>query len=748
MQLSKEIAEGGEPRVLAMRSYFLFFLISGFCSLVYEVVWLRLSMASFGVTAGFIAILLSAFMAGLGIGSWGAGSLARHITVPKFGLQLYGVAECCIGVSAFAVPYLLQLGRFLLQSVGSAAAWQSSGYYVLSGFWITLTLVPWCVCMGATFPLLMSVIRATSGSKSERSFSYLYAANVLGALLGTVLSAFLLIELLGFNGTLYLAGALNFILAASAFRVSRKLPKHSVALASKLSFSQPLYGLPRNTVLWMLFTTGFVSMGLEVIWVRQFTPYLGNVVYAFAGILAVYLFSTFTGSNDYRSWVRSHQPSESGKSWALLAFFAVIPIVAADPLLPLRIGPLQLSGLRLSSIVLFCGYAGFLTPLLVDSWSSGFADRAGSAYAVNILGAILGPLFAGFILLPHLSERWASALLSCPLFFMAGWIAIRFGSKLRFVVCTLAGLILVVNSHDYEDLFAKREVWRDTTATVIAAGQGFDRKLLVNGIGMTSLTPITKYMAHLPLAFMPRKPQNALVICFGMGTTFRSALSWGIETTVVDLVPSVPKTFPYFHGDAVSLLTSPLAHVVVDDGRRFLDGSRESFDVVIVDPPPPPQAPGSSLLYSQEFYGIVKRRLRDDGILQMWFPAFDADSATTASVSRAIRESFSYVRAFRSLDAYGIHFLASSKPLPLASSSILANRLPQPAAMDFVEWGPKDSQKEQFQEVLSQETSLDDLISRDVRAPVLRDDQPFNEYYLLRNMFRTRGHATSERSPQ
>jgi len=642
-------------------------------------------MASFGVTAGFIAILLSAFMAGLGIGSWGAGVLARRITVPKVGLQLYATAECCIGVSAFAVPYLLQLGRFLLQNLGSAAAWQSFGYYVLSGFWIALTLVPWCVCMGATFPLLMSVIRATAGSESERSFSYLYAANVLGALLGTVLSAFLLIELLGFKGTLYFAGALNFILAAFASRISRTLPKHSVASVSTPSSPQLLYRLPRNSVLWMLFTTGFVSMGLEVIWVRQFTPYLGNVVYAFAGILAVYLFSTFTGSNDYRSWIRSHNPSESAKSWTLLALFAVIPIVAADPLLPFRIGPVQLSGLRLASIVLFCGYAGFLTPLLVDSWSSGFADRAGTAYAINILGAILGPLFAGFILLPRLSERWASALLACPLFFIAGSIAIRFGSKLRFAVCTLAGLLLVINAHDYDHLYAKREVLRDSTATVIAAGQGVARQLLVNGIGMTVLTPITKYMAHLPLAFMARKPERALVICFGMGTTFRSALSWGIETTVVDLVPSVPKTFPYFHDDAADLVTSPLAHIVVDDGRRFLDGSQEKYDVIIVDPPPPPHAPGSSLLYSQEFYGIAKRHLTDDGILQMWFPEIESDAGTTASVTKAIQESFSYVRVFRSLNAYGIHFLASSKPLPSASSAILANRLPQPAAKDFVE---------------------------------------------------------------
>ncbi len=67
------------------------------------------------------------------------------------------------------------------------------------------------------------------------------------------------------------------------------------------------------------------------------------------------------------------------------------------------------------------------------------------------------------------------------------------------------------------------------------------KQLLVNGYGMTWLTPITKMMAHLPLAFLDRSPQDALVICFGMGTTFRSLHSWGIPVTAVELVPSVPR---------------------------------------------------------------------------------------------------------------------------------------------------------------------------------------------------------------
>src|SRR5262249_21245228 len=136
-----------------------------------------------------------------------------------------------------------------------------------------------------------------------------------------------------------------------------------------------------------------------------FAPYLGNVVYAFAGILAVYLLSTFVGSQDYRSWIYSHSPDESSASWALLGFFAALPVIAADPQVPLRLGPVELGGLRLSVIVLFCALSGFLTPLLIDSWSSGDPVRAARAYTVNVAGSIFGPLLAGFVLLPCLGER-------------------------------------------------------------------------------------------------------------------------------------------------------------------------------------------------------------------------------------------------------------------------------------------------------------------------------------------------------
>jgi spermidine synthase len=222
-----------------------------------------------------------------------------------------------------------------------------------------------------------------------------------------------------------------------------------------------------------------------------------------------------------------------------------------------------------------------------------------------------------------------------------------------------------------------------------------------------------------------------------MGTSFRSMLSWGIPTTAVDLIPSVPQMFGYYHADAQKLLSSPLARVVIDDGRRFMDSSTQTYDVIVVDPPPPPEAAGSSLLYSREFYEVAKKHLRKGGILQMWYPESIGDRATTVSVTKALMLSFPYVRAFESYDQAGIYFLASMAPIPVTSSSVLAGRLPRAAASDFVEWGPEAAPEQQFEVVLSRELALKDIVAVDPRVPTMRDDEPVNEYFLLRHWFHT-----------
>ncbi len=404
-------------------------------------------------------------------------------------------------------------------------------------------------------------------------------ANVLGETLGTVNSALVLIELLGFRRTLIVVGALNALLAAAAFRLSRapasrEEPRAAAEEAPAVA-AIPAAGTDRRPLV-LLFLTGLASMAMEVVWTREFTPYLGTLVYAFAAILGIYLLSTFVGSRLYRA--RASRPwtdTSWAAAWAVLGLLGLLPLIAADPRIPLPDIP---GGLVRAVIGLgpFCAATGFMTPLLVDRWSGGDARRAGTAYAVNVVGCIVGPLVAGFFLLPVLEEKWALFLLALPLIAASAWPLgavsdpSRGGARRSCPAGALAVAVLLVwQCRDFEDQIEQRIVRRDYTATVTATGTGLEKRLLVNGIGMTVLTPITKMMIHLPAVTLPQPPQDILVICFGMGTTFRSSLSWGARTTVVELVPSVPALVGYYHQDGEAALRSPLANVVVDDGRRF-----------------------------------------------------------------------------------------------------------------------------------------------------------------------------------
>jgi spermidine synthase len=745
-QLLPEPAES-DAESRATRWYFGFFLVSGFCGLVYQVTWLRLAMASFGVNAPIAAIVISLFMAGLGLGSVAGGKLIGRSdsSSPVLPLRLYALCEMVIACSAVAVPALLGLGRALLDSTLQSLLWGSSAYYLCVGAYLAVVLLPWCICMGATTPLAMAAIRNV-GRQSPRTFSYLYLANVIGAMAGTIVSAFFLIELIGLIGTLWAAGAINAAIGLTAFSLS--IRTKAAAPVEHRQYSSRLRVAPAvadRGALWLLLTTGLTSMGMEIVWIRQFTPYLGTVVYAFASVLAIYLIATAVGTWFYRARARVVPGLDDRNTWPVVALFALIPLLACDPRLPFGGRGDVLAPLRVAlGIMPFCAVLGFLTPSLVDRWSQGDPGRAGFAYAINVLGSIIGPLVGGFLLLPRLDERVALLLLALPLFAASvlrrpnvvgrvtrvSWL--RAQRPLGIAVITSALIVFVTKS--YADVLTSTEVRRDYEATVIATGEGMHKELLVNGYGMTYLTPITKVMAHLPLALLDRPPSSALVIAFGMGTTFRSALTWQVPTTAVDLVPSVPALFGYFHPDGGEFLRLPFARIVIDDGRRFLKEGAERYDVIIIDPPPPPPAIASSLLYSIEFYDLAKRRLKPGGIVAQWLPG-DADSATESSVTQAITHSFPYVRVLGSVENWGHHFLASESPIPLVDAATLVGRMPQAAVSDLIEWGPETSAERQLQLVLAREVSPQTLIGAAPGILPLRDTRPVNEYYFVRHAF-------------
>jgi spermidine synthase len=238
-------------------------------------------------------------------------------------------------------------------------------------------------------------------------------------------------------------------------------------------------------------------------------------------------------------------------------------------------------------------------------------------------------------------------------------------------------------------------------------------------------------MVHLPLAFHQGKPESVLVVCFGMGTTYRSALSWDIDTTTVELVPSVIKTFGFYHADAARVLDNPNGHVVIDDGRRYLKRTAKKFDVIVIDPPPPVEAAGSSLLYSTEFYALVKQHLKPDGIVQIWFPGGEA--LTGQAVIRSAQESFPYVRGFSSIEGFGVHLLASMDPIKIPAPEQLAACMPAAAKKDLLEWSPSQDLPGYLGLVVVREIPLKNALNLNPKIEIT-DDHPFNEYFLLRRL--------------
>lgn len=94
------------------------FFISGFCSLVYQVVWLRLAYSAFGIITPVMSLVISVFMLGLAIGSWLGGRWISKLT-QKTGMSaifFYALAEFFIGVGAFAVPELFSYSQKILLS--------------------------------------------------------------------------------------------------------------------------------------------------------------------------------------------------------------------------------------------------------------------------------------------------------------------------------------------------------------------------------------------------------------------------------------------------------------------------------------------------------------------------------------------------------------------------------------------------------------------------------------------------------
>ena len=742
------------------------FVASGAAGLIYQVVWSRELVLVFGNTTQAVATIVTAFMAGLGFGSLIGGRLAGTTRRP---LRLYGLVELAVAAMAAFLPFIFSGLAEVYRGVWPSLV-ERPGQLAGVRFALALAAVaPATFLMGMTLPLLTRYLVRTLDETGAR-LGELYAANTIGAMAGTLLGGFVLIEFLGLRLTSYLAVALNLAAGLGALLLSRRweaVPEDIGEVAARRERPArpevPRWFRPRRRiVLAATFVSGFVSLALEVLWTRMLAEGTGSNIYVFTTILAVFLFGIAVGSFLYRRFSRPERDRLGvlGLCLGAIGVLAQLTVVLGSGVLGHVSSKVGTVAILLPATILM-GYAFPLAGRLATPSAEAAGGSVGLLYAANTLGSILGSFSAAFVLAGTLGTN-ASILLLGAINLLAGTALLaidrvpadpgRSGAgRARLVAGGLAGLAvlgLVASSLDLPVTRTKTENQlrrtglpvthaEDELATVdTVGGPEKGRRLLVGGVGMTSLTVDTKLMGYLSKALRP-DARDFLVIAFGMGGTYRSGLQMGLRTDAVELSPTVPSRMPVFFPDADRFLNHPQGRVIVSDGRNYVRLSRETYDMVAVDPAPPIESAGSVVLYTREFLTEGKARLRPGGVFMLWIPyALPLDDFKEHV--RTFAGVFGHVRLVLSPGRHGVFMFGSDAPLAFTDANI-RRVLGTPAALrdlDDVPDHPPTDADGWVEIVRRSEWLADDRLRAFVGdGPQITDDRPRSEYFLWRRAF-------------
>ncbi len=673
--------------------YLLFFL-SGISSLVYQVVWVRQFGNIFGNTAHSAGLVTSVFMFGLGVGSLLAGRYVDrvHRERPDAPLRLYGLFEVGIGVLglvlAVVVPTLAGLSASISTYAPGAHGWLflSPGSYLVRYLIAALLLLPSTLLMGGTLTLLIRHLLASELSAAGRRVGWLYGLNTAGAALGALLVDFALVPAVGLLATQALAAVINLGVGLAGLRLAAAVTTPSAPPADR-TLDPPLSKLPRKVWLTALAigVSGFGAMGLEMLWFRFMGITIGGYRANFSLLVSVMLVGMWLGSVTAGALVtRFARPAWLyALSQGGLVLTAVVAFLFWDPALAMRspwygawldaaewqrpfvelVAILRPVTWLVAAPAFFMGFAYPLANAMVQYAPGTIGSRAGLVYLANTVGAVTGSLAAGFLLVPHLGMQTSLTVLAAislsavvPLYLarrdppgalmsVAG-LALAGALVVTVAWARLEPLHLIKQSISFRPGEAPLALVEGLTETVLVTEvqDTKDRRLYTDGYSMsTTRYSALRYMrafAHLPLLHLDA-PTRAMVICFGVGNTAHSVtLHPTIERVdVVDLSQNVVEHARFFQRWNGGAPTDPRVHIHINDGRQHLRMGDSTYDLVTLEPPPLTRA-GVVSLYTREFYALARARLKPDGFVTQWLPAYQIPGPVALSAVKAFLEVF------------------------------------------------------------------------------------------------------------
>jgi predicted membrane-bound spermidine synthase len=630
------------------------------------------------------------------------------------------------------------------------------------------------ILMGATLPFLVRFL-ARSQAELANQIGLLYGFNTLGAAIGTLGVGFALIGLFGVTGSSLFASLVYVCVGGFSLLAARH--EHPLPLEGQ---KQEQVDGKRSTareatlLVWLFACSGFVSIAYEVVWFRFLTNVSTSSVYAFSGMLSTYLLGLVIGALVCAKFLAVHKDR-------LLRYFAITQFgIAVTATLTLAIlGKATTVHSLLSPIVasivparaqmlmgddvsfFFACVVALLLPTILIGISFPLASeltvmrinalgrRIGALYALNTIGGVLGSLTAGFILIPHLGSQWAlTALISMNMLLFIAIAASQPGlltslwrqGAIALTVVVVSFLLLgphylerQLTAFDGAKVLELRES-REATFAVLeyqdeAAGKY--EQLLVNSKSYANNRPEGRRymaaMAHYPLLLHTGPAETAAIICIGTGTTVGAVTTHEELRSIyaIDLAPAVFDFARYFVPINKRFHENPKVHKVVADGRHYLLGTRNTFDVITLEPPPPQDA-GIVNLYTEEFYALAKLRMRQGAVLAQWVPLDIGRGVLPKMILKAMMAQFKHVSLWLPDRMEGVA-IASDEPLQIDPDT-LAMRMSAPGvAEDLTAIGLRSPEH-----LLATFVAADEKLAAYLNdTPSLTDDRPRIEYYNL-----------------
>ena len=651
------------------------FLLSGFAALLYQVVWQRMLGCFAGVDVYSVTITVAAFMGGLGCGSLVGGHLADRLA-PGPRILTFCAAEAVIAVFALISKWLYYDLLYLRWS------WLGNSPTTLTAILFLSLLVP-TFCMGLTLPILSKAF-VDKIETAAAVVGFLYGINTLGAALGAFMTAWVLLRQFGFEEILRIGALLNAIAALGAALVWWQLRDHepgpvSTPASTRDDAAEPArFSMP----VWMLIyaLSGFVALGLEIVWFRFFGVLQKSTAFTFGNLLGIYLLGLALGIIAGVPFARcTTQPARffllvqaavslyAGGILAVFVWrvdrgglFAALSnyLQQYEPISPIDVLSASATGnLHLFQLLYFLLPAlliapatflmGFSFPLLqraVQVAPALIGRRVGWLQTINIAGSMLGAMLVGWGLL-----RWFGTAGTLRLLVLCGGVfavllAIQFtaGGTRRLVAlmtALLASAAVVWAIPRHTTLWAKLHgsiasqiVLRENETGLSLLRHGLDlphetTAVFTNGLGQSWL-PYGMVHTEIGLlgALLHPEPKSVAVIGLASGDT-AFAIGGSPHTTQIvclEIVHAQRLTLAELeprkkYPPLTSLLRDQRVEWIFTDGRAWLQRSDRRFDVIEADALRPSSA-YSGNLYSHEYFRLLKTRLNPGGLAVSWVP--------------------------------------------------------------------------------------------------------------------------------